>query len=190
MAFINDIRNKITQAGQSTVQKGKDLSEVSRLNNIISTTENQINELYAKIGYEIYRTYADSPLPVVADLIGQVKDLSQNIENCKMQINTINAAILCPQCGAKINKKMVYCYTCGYNLLMKTAPQVLKQEEYFCTNCGAEILPSCKYCTSCGQKIVRKNIDENIIQNGTEILPQQDTKLTNEVTNRLEETNG
>ena len=101
MAFMNNMRDRLTQASQSTVQKAKDLSELAKLNGAVSNAEKQISELYGKIGYEVYCAYCNAPLPEVAELIQQVTDLHQTIEACKAQIKAINTADTCPQCGAK-----------------------------------------------------------------------------------------
>ena len=151
MAFINSMRDRLTQAGQSTVQKAKDLSEVAKLNSMISGAEKQINELYGKIGYEVCCAYSNAPLPEVAELIQQVTDLLQTIEACKAKIVAINLADLCPQCGAKINKGMAFCSGCGHKLAVEETTTV--ERASFCSNCGAQISADSLFCTSCGNKI-------------------------------------
>lgn len=152
MDFINNMRDRLSQASQLTVQKAKDLSELAKLNSAISNAEKQINELYGKIGYKIYCTYYDSPLPEVSDLISQVTKLHQSIETCKMQIKAINSANSCPQCGAKISKDMAFCSGCGYKLISTEQP-ANTEPTLFCSNCGAPISSGSIFCTSCGQKI-------------------------------------
>lgn len=152
MAFMNNMRDKLSQVSQATVQKAKDLSELAKLNSTISNTEKQINELYQKIGYEVYCAYCEAPLPEVADLIQQVADLHQSIKTCKTQINAINAADTCPQCGAKISKGMAFCSGCGHKLLADEQP--VAEQPLFCSNCGAQISADSIFCTSCGQKLI------------------------------------
>ena len=151
MAFINNVRDKLAQVSQSTVQKAKDLSELAKLNATVSSAEKQISDLYGKIGYEVYCAYCEAPLPEVAELIKQVTDLHQIIENCKMQIKTINMADTCPQCGAKINKSMTFCSGCGCKL--SDEEQSVGEQSLICSNCGAQISADSAFCTSCGQKI-------------------------------------
>lgn len=50
MAFFDDLSKKITDASTKTIQKGKDLTDVARLNSQISAEENRINTLYGMIG--------------------------------------------------------------------------------------------------------------------------------------------
>lgn len=156
MAFMDQMRDKLTQASQSTVQKAKDLSEIARLNGVISNAEKQINDLYTKIGYAVYCAYYEAPLPEAADLINQVTELHQTIENSKAQINAINAADSCPACGAKISKGMAFCGNCGHKLIVAEQPAAEVPAEprpAFCANCGAPLSPDSMFCNSCGQKI-------------------------------------
>ena len=50
MAFFDNMRGKLNQASQTTVQKAKEFSEIAKLNATIAATERQINELYSKLG--------------------------------------------------------------------------------------------------------------------------------------------
>lgn len=117
MALFDNVRGRLTQAGQSTVQKAKGLSEVTRLNAKISGLENQINDMYRQIGYAIYCAHHEDPLPECAGAINQITELHKAIEECRAQIKAINDADTCPQCGAKINKSMVFCGVCGCRLV-------------------------------------------------------------------------
>lgn len=152
MGFMDGMISQITQAGQSTVQKAKDISDVAKLNNAISETESRIVGLYERIGYNVYCAYKNDPLPEVAEQIQQVTDLHQQIENCKAQIKAINAANLCPSCGAKIKSGAVYCSECGCKLSMQEASSASGQVTY-CSVCGSPLEADVNFCLECGKKI-------------------------------------
>ena len=151
MAFMDQMRSKLTQAGQNTAKKAKDLTEVARLNGVIAGAERQISELYGKIGYGVYCAYCKNPIPEVKELIEQVNELHQTIEESKAQIKVINAADLCPQCGAKINKGMTFCSGCGFKL--PEAEQPVAEAAGFCSKCGAQVTADSVFCISCGEKL-------------------------------------
>ncbi len=109
MAFVDSVKEMFSQAGQSA----KGFSDIAKLKSTISSTENQINELYGKIGYSIYCKYANNPLPEVAEMINQVNILHAQINECKAQITAINNADICPHCGGKINRNSAFCPNCG-----------------------------------------------------------------------------
>lgn len=152
MAFMDNMRDRLTQVSQTASQKTKDFSELAKLNSQISRTEEQISELYGKIGYEVYRAYCDAPLPEVAELIQQVTDMHKTIEDSKKRISSLKTTDTCPNCGAKINKGMAFCSGCGHRLVAEvSAPD---KGTMFCSGCGAQIPADSTFCTACGQKIV------------------------------------
>ena len=151
MAFFDEMKNRVTQASQSAAKSAKEFSEITRLNGEISDAESRINQLYNQIGYEVYCAYSAHPLPEAADLIEQVNALHDKIENCRMQIQTINAASRCPNCGAKIRPGMAFCSGCGARLVQAEPAQPAAQA--FCQNCGAPLAPGAAFCTSCGTRV-------------------------------------
>lgn len=150
MALFDNMMNKITNAGQTTMQKAKDFSEVAKLNGVISETEKQISDLYGEIGYAVCRAYMDNPIPEAAELIEQVKQLHWKIEDCKAQIKTITATDGCPQCGAKIAKGSAFCGECGCKL-PEQADAV--SQTHVCATCGAALAAGAAFCSSCGTKV-------------------------------------
>lgn len=154
MAFFDNVRGKLNQAGQTTVQKAKELSEIAKLNAAIAAAERQINDLYGKLGYEVYCAYNENPLPEVEELMNQLKELHQNIENCRVQIKEITAVDTCPNCGARISKDMIFCSGCGSKLEVPQ-PEVVEEAQTaaFCGACGAELAPGAIFCTNCGNKV-------------------------------------
>ena len=151
MAFFDEMKNRVTQASQSAAKSAKEFSEITRLNGEISDAESRINQLYNQIGYEVYCAYSAHPRPEPADLIEQVNALHDKIENCRMQIQTINAASRCPNCGAKIRPGMAFCSGCGARLVQAEPAQPAAQA--FCQNCGAPLAPGAALCTSCGTRV-------------------------------------
>lgn len=113
MAFFDNVKGKLSQASQTTVQKTKDLSEIAKLKTQVMGAEKQINDLYGKLGYEIYAAYSQNPLPEGEAIIKQLNDLHANIEAWNAQIKVINTVPTCPQCGTKLNRDMPFCTNCG-----------------------------------------------------------------------------
>ena len=154
MAFFDNIKGKVTQASQTTVQKAKDLSEIAKLNTAVSNAEKQIFTIYGQIGMEIYKAYADNPQPEVAELVEQVKALEAAIQESKDRIKTLSAGEVCPECGAKISKGMVFCSTCGAKLPVPEVPAAPEAPAAkVCANCGEALEPDSLFCTACGTKV-------------------------------------
>ena len=69
------------------MQKAKDLSEITKLNMAVSESETKINEIYSEIGYKVYCAYRENPLEEVKEEIGQIRELEEAMEACKLQIS-------------------------------------------------------------------------------------------------------
>lgn len=151
MALFEDMRNKLSRAGESTVKRAKGIQELARLNGEISAAENQINDLYSQIGYTVYRLYHDNPLPEVEEQITNINELHQTIEEKRARIKSINSADMCPQCGAKFRPGMAFCSNCGYRLPTPEVPSV-QNVARMCRKCGALMTPGTLFCTACGTR--------------------------------------
>ena len=151
MAFFDEMKHKVTQVGQSAAKSAKDFSEVTRLNSEISDAESRINQLYNRIGYEVYCAYSANPLPEVKELIEQINGLHETIEDRRAQIQAINAASRCPNCGAKIRPDMAFCSNCGAHLVQPEQPKAAASA--FCSNCGAPLAAGAAFCTGCGARV-------------------------------------
>lgn len=148
MAFFDEAKKNINQVSQSAMQKTKDLSEIAKLNSSITECENKIRELYSKIGYETYRAYIDAVVPETEPLLMEVSSLYQTIDANRNRINELNAAKLCPNCGAKISKKHLFCGNCGYRF---AKPE--KKLQRICPNCRSELADDSIFCSNCGTKV-------------------------------------
>ena len=151
MALFEDMKNRLSKAGETTVKRAKDIQELARLNGDISSAENQINDLYTQIGYEIYRSYRDNPPPEVSGQIAKITELHQVIDEKKARIKAINSADVCPQCGVKFRLGMAFCSNCGYRLPPAEVPPV-QNVARMCRKCGALMTPGTLFCTACGTR--------------------------------------
>ena len=137
------------------MQKAKDLSEITKLNMAVSESETKINEIYSEIGYKVYCAYRENPLEEVKEEIGQIRELEEAMEACKLQIQAINAMNSCPRCGAKTEPEKKFCSSCGMKLQSEEQETVEEEQERpaFCSECGAPLEPDMKFCTVCGHKV-------------------------------------
>lgn len=147
MAFFDNAKKSYMQVSQSALKKTKDLSEVVKLNTSINTNEDKIRDLYHKLGYEIYRAYKANEVPKDQPFLNELDALYAQINAENERINEINAASRCPNCGAKISRKDVFCGACGARL-----PEQ-KPANPVCKSCGAELTKGAQFCGACGTKV-------------------------------------
>ena len=50
----------------------------------VSESETKINEIYSEIGYKVYCAYRENPLEEVKEEIGQIRELEEAMEACKL----------------------------------------------------------------------------------------------------------
>ena len=152
MAFLDDLSKKITQAGQSAVQKTKDMSDIAKINTAISEEERKINNAYFQIGKMYVSLHGANPEPSFAGLITAVKEAEQKIVAYRSQIQNIKGIARCSQCGAEVSNSVAFCSACGASMYVKednpSQPSVA-----YCTNCGAGLAEGVTFCTACGTKV-------------------------------------
>ena len=102
MAFFDDLSKKITDASTKTIQKGKDLTDVARLNSQISAEENRINTLYGMIGKQYMELHRKDAEDAFAGLVASVAEAEQNIAACRAKITELRTVPHCPNCGKEI----------------------------------------------------------------------------------------
>ena len=153
MAFFDNVKNKLTATSQTVVQKTKDLTELTKLPAQVSDAEKKINDLYYKLGFEVYKAYREEPLEVGAEYFAQITELHQQITAFKAQMPALNSAAVCPSCGAKVSKDMVFCSGCGRKLDPEPAPVQAPVTGKVCSKCGAPVGEGMLFCMSCGNKV-------------------------------------
>lgn len=112
MAFFDDLSKKITDASTKTIQKGKDLTDVARLNAQISAEENRIKTLYGMIGKQYVELHRKDAEDAFAGLVASVAEAEQNIAACRAKITELRAVPHCPNCGAELVKGAAFCGIC------------------------------------------------------------------------------
>ena len=149
MAFFDDFGKKISQAGQTAVQKTKDMTDIARINSLISDEEKKINSNYHSIG-KLYATMHRNDYE--SDFGGMVTAISESeakIKDYKQQINTIKGIVICEKCGAEVESGVAFCSSCGAAMLKQPQPTV-NENLIKCTGCGAMVDKNVRFCTSCG----------------------------------------
>lgn len=151
MAFFDDFGKKLSQAGQSAVQKTKDMTEIAKINGAINEEEKKINNTYFQIG-KLYATLHSSDYE--ADFEGMItylKGAEQRIAQYKEQIQQIKRVTRCEKCGAEVADNSAFCSSCGAPMPKKTAP--IDENMIRCPGCGQAVSKNMRFCTSCGRPL-------------------------------------
>lgn len=109
MAFFDDVK----KLGKNVADKGKDLVEVTKLNSQIGTEQGKINEIFGRIGAQVYENYKAGNDSGFGEFCAQVAELEAKINELRQKVMEIKDSAKCPNCGAEVAKDVAFCPKCG-----------------------------------------------------------------------------
>lgn len=113
MAFFDDLGKKLSQAGQSAVQKTKEVADIARLNSAIYDEEKRIDSNYLEIG-KLYVALHDAEHEAdFGKLVSAIHESENKIRDYKHQIKDIKGVSVCEKCGAEVAVNSAFCSACG-----------------------------------------------------------------------------
>lgn len=174
MGFFDDLGKKVAGAGQKTMQKTKELSDVVRLNSLISQEENKINNAYYQIGKLYVSIHGNDGEEEFAGLINNVVELEQNVKNLRKQVQDIKGVQRCEKCGAEVPRGVAFCSSCGVPMPRKEQQNNLS-DYVKCPSCGNDVKKGMRFCTSCGKPM------SQLTEFSSEAQPANFTELHEEV---------
>ena len=148
MAFFDDLGKKISQAGQSAVQKTKEMTEIARINGLISDEEKKMTNNYYQVGKLYVAVHQHDFESDFAGMITAIAESETKIRDYKQQIQDIKGVVRCEKCGAEVAKGIAFCSACGAAM-----PQIESGAGDYnkCAHCGAAVAKGMRFCTSCGK---------------------------------------
>lgn len=152
MSFWENLGQKATETTGKAVQKAKELSELAKLNSMVSEEEKKINSSYGQIGRIYVSMHRADYEAEFAGLIASISEGEQKIEEWRRQIQDIKGVKRCANCGAEVPADAAFCSACG---APQTAPQapVESTADTVCPSCGAKQAADAMFCTECGAKL-------------------------------------
>ena len=113
MDFISKGGTTISDKSRTAARKAKEMTELSNLNNQISTQERIINELCLDIGKKVYEKRASFPNAELEEKYTDVSNAYAEIERLKTAIILIKGGKQCPCCKTEVALNFSYCPDCG-----------------------------------------------------------------------------
>ena len=149
MAFFDSFSKKISAAGQTAVQKTKEVADIAKINSAISDEERKSNNLYYQIGRLYVAKHGSSFENDFGPMITALKESEARISAYRQQVHDIKGIVRCEKCGAQVPMGIAFCSTCG-SAMPKPANAPTSGDMIRCGGCGAVINKSMRFCTSCG----------------------------------------
>lgn len=149
MALFDSLTKKAADASSKALQKTREISEVARLNAMISEAEKTISNTYYQIG-KLYATiHAQDCEAEFMGMIGTVLDADNKIKEYKRQIQDIKGVQRCEKCGAEVAQGVAFCSSCGSPMPVERPS--IPEDSIVCPACGALVKRGMRFCTSCGK---------------------------------------
>ena len=142
MAFMDEFSKRLSQTGQSAVQKAKDMADISRLNTLISDEERTINNCYLQLGKAYAEKYGDGCDEEFSPKIEMIKDSAKKIVAYQAQIHEIKGLVCCSNCKKWVDKNVAFCNFCGSAIEVQIPDGKIR-----CSNCGGMMDKSMAFCT-------------------------------------------
>lgn len=153
--------DKAKELGTKTIEKGKEMAEITRLNIEITSYEDQIKEAKIKIGDLVLES--GLPVPEGTDIpvfIDTIHGLKSKIDDTAAKIQAIKNINTCKQCGADVPRGEKFCGKCGNPMqtteVISEAAEVISEAAAAstqCPDCGTEIPDGSSFCSNCGKSI-------------------------------------
>lgn len=160
MGFFDDLGKKVSDAGQKTIQKTKEMSDTAKFNSMISEEEKKINNNYYQVGKLYVSIHGTECEEDFKGMIAAIRESETKITEYRRQIQEIKGVLHCEKCGAEVPKGVAFCSSCGTPM-----PQIegFDTENYEkCGNCGATVAKGMRFCTSCGTPMVKNDSVEEV----------------------------
>lgn len=113
MAFFDDLGKKLSQAGQTAVQKTKEVADIAKLNSSIYDEEKKINNNYLEIGKLYVSLRAEEHEEEFDGMIAAIRESEEKIRGYRHQITEIKGIAVCEKCGAEVPLNAAFCSACG-----------------------------------------------------------------------------
>lgn len=145
--------NNFSRTTGKTVQKVRDMTDIARLNSMISEEEIKINNIYYQVGKLYVAMHTHDCEEEFRGMVSSVAQAEERISSYRQQIQDIKGLVRCPQCGAEVQSHATYCSSCGFAMPVKDQ-HVNMDDVVRCENCGAMVKKGFRFCTSCGKPMV------------------------------------
>jgi len=157
MGFLDEIGKKVADAGQKTVQKTKEISDVAHINSLITQEVNKINSIYNQIGKLYVSVHRNDCEEKFLEMVNMVAVSEQNVREYKKQIQDIKGVLYCDKCGAEVQRGVAFCSSCG-NAMPEVMAQMNTNAYVKCPNCGNVVGKEVRFCTFCGKSMMQSEV--------------------------------
>lgn len=117
--FFDNALDKAKGAFEIAKKKTEEVYNTSKLNINLQTLKSKREKLYASLGKNYFDSIQNSEElnDENKDIFNQISALNEEINELKLQINSIKNKRVCPNCGSSIAENATFCSSCGAKLV-------------------------------------------------------------------------
>lgn len=154
MGYFDGLRERLTNTGQSAIQKTRNLAGENKLNQEIRELQDRNREAFEALGRLYYDRYSDvNQDEDIGHIIEVINENYFLIERKLDEINALKGMIMCPNCGASVPAEDTFCTNCGTRLPGQPQQDDGDLDLRQCPFCGARIEEDARFCSECGGKV-------------------------------------
>lgn len=114
--ILNNYGKKISNIGQRTVRKTKDIAAINKLNGMIKNEERNLESLYKEIGEKGYKNIDCSNNDEIRKLVAAIELSKSQLKILDEELNKLKGLKKCIQCGTVHDENVAFCPKCGTKL--------------------------------------------------------------------------
>ena len=115
--FFSNFGKKISNVGQETVKKTKEIAEISKISSKIKDEEKKLDGLYTELGKKYFSLYSRNQVAEIQDICSSITESIQKVDAMKKELQLLKGVRICSSCGAEQNNSVAYCSKCGAKLV-------------------------------------------------------------------------
>ena len=127
--FFSNFGKKISNVGQETVKKTKEIAEISKISSKIKDEEKKLNGLYTELGKKYFSLYSRNQVAEIQDICSCITESLQVLEAMKKELQLIKGIKICSNCGTEQDNTVAYCSKCGAKLVEEVKAEVVEEVE-------------------------------------------------------------
>ena len=129
MAFIDNVKDTLTKAGKTTVQKTKDIAAIAKVTADKEETKSLLKAVYVEIGKRYCEGHdKESADPDYTIDVATAENLKEQLEALKAERLALRGKVRCAACGKAVDDEFVFCPFCGEKL-PENAPEEPADDE-------------------------------------------------------------
>lgn len=116
MAFFEDLGKKLTKVGEATVQKTKEVADLTKVNAKILDVQNKLDKAYVVVGKKYVELHPVNDEEGMQEVVDAVYALEDQLKDLRKQVQNLKGVIKCEVCGCECDAEAGFCSKCGAEL--------------------------------------------------------------------------